>query len=149
MTVCVSKVLLLILSFGTFVGFLVHFIAAAQLARGLHEAALRGWAVDASVYYPGGYHLIVLPFIAAIIFARKFYVALALSAIYLGLHFFALYLFTQTCFLGGDICPPAPIWTKLVNRLTYFDWSATIIIPILFALTTFSAVFFAKTRRLS
>ena len=96
----------------------------------LNEAAMRGFAIDSPVYYAPGYHILTLFIFLAVVFARSYIVALFLTLVYLIVHVWGTYLRMQGCFLGGDICPPISIFTKLIARYTWADWFASFVIPI-------------------
>lgn len=147
MTLRTHKSVLLILLSSLVVGFGIAFWQAERLVASLNASAAQGWAVDAPVYYPAGYHLLVLPLLVSIIFGKRFYVAVILAFVYQGIHLFAIYRSLDTCFLGGDICPATPALTKLIARLTVFEWSASVIIPVVLVWLIYMTISTSVNRR--
>ena len=134
-----SNVILAGLPVITFICFLIQF--CLEIMADLGREPTPGFAVDAPEYLVPLYHVILILLIVAVLFGRKYYTALTFALLYFALHFWGIYARLQGCFLGGDICPPVPLWSKVVARLSWFDWTATFVIPtILISLAYMAAV---------
>jgi len=115
-----------------------------QQDESLRAYAAQGWAVDAPVYYPPSYHLIAIPLIIAVICGRRFIVAAALAMVYLFLQVFVLYRYFQQCIFGEQTC-----LARSVDGFTLLFWSASVIVPIVFASLIYLVVFGTSKRRVT
>ena len=149
MTLRIQKSILAILLSGVAVGFVINLWQAEQLVASLNRYAAQGWAVDAPVYYPAGYHLLSLPLLLSVIFGKRFYVAVILSFVYQGIHLLAIYRSLDRCFLEGNNCPPESVVEELVGTLTWFEWSASIIVPVVLVWLVHLVVSVTVKRRLA
>ena len=132
MTLRTHRLLLVSILLAVAGSWIVLVVQAELLAARLNSYAAQGWAVDAPVYYPVGYHLLlVIPLTISIIFAKRFYVALVFAVIYLGLHLGLNYVAFQKCFIGKDICPLLPPWTQ-AESINLFNLSVTVVVPVIF-----------------
>lgn len=78
----------------------------------------------------GAFHALSYVLLAAVIFARKYYWALGLSATYFVLNIFATYARLGTGVFGGDMCPDGHPCLRAIRRASGFDWAATSILII-------------------
>jgi len=97
----------------------------------LNEYYRDGFAVDVPIYGPPIYHFLAFWIFLSVIFAKRYVAALCLTLFYGAVHCWAGYERVQGCFLGGDICPPDSITTKILARYTWTDWFATFTIPLI------------------
>jgi hypothetical protein len=112
-----------------FIGFLaqLYLSIADDLSK---KPASTIFSVPPPDHTVGLYHLILIPLIT-VLYSRRYLVALVIAASYTLFHASAIYLELQGCFLGEDICPPVSNWTKAAARFSWFDWAATIVIPLI------------------
>lgn len=76
----------------------------------------------------GAFHALSFVLLAVVIFGKKYYWALALSATYLTLNIFATYARLGTGVFGGDMCPEGHPCLRAIRRASEFDWAATTIL---------------------
>jgi hypothetical protein len=90
------------------------------------------FAADGPLQYPPPplYHLLMIPVVIAVSLGKRFWTASAFAVTYLVFHLLSAILRLQGCFLGEDICPSTRLWTKVVDRFSWFDWASSIIIPV-------------------
>ncbi len=95
------------------------------------------FSCDAVPQHPVGlFHSFSFALLAAVVFARKYYTALAVAVGYLALAVFGTYSRLGTGFFGGDMCPEGhPCWSA-IRRATWFDWSATTVLAVSIVLIT-------------
>jgi hypothetical protein len=141
-----SNLTLAVLPVIVFIGFLIQF--CLEIVANLRREPTPGFAVDAPEYFVPLYHVILVPLIVAVLFGRKYFAALTITLLYLAAHSWGMYSRHQGCFLGGDICPPVSVWSKAVARFSWFDWTATFVIPIILISLVYTVLVKAKNGRL-
>ena len=94
------------------------------------------FAVDAFPQYTVGlFHGLSFLLLPAIVFAKRYFFALALSIGYLLLHAFATQARICAGFLGGDFCPDGGMSYAAIFRAGWFDWFATFLLLLIIGLT--------------
>jgi hypothetical protein len=84
-------------------------------------------------------HAVSFALLAAVVFARKYYTALAVAVGYAAVDVFGTYVRLGTGFFGGNMCPEGhPCWAA-IRRATWFDWTALTILLITIVLITWKA----------
>lgn len=86
-------------------------------------------------------HIISFALLAAVVFARKYYTALAVAVGYVAISLFGTYSRLGTGFFGGDMCPEGHLCFTAIRRATWFDWTALIILAVSTILITFKILY--------
>lgn len=108
-----------------------------------------GFSMDAVPQYTVGvYHGLSFFLLLSLIFARKHVTALLLSAGYIIVHALATYVRLRTGFFGGDMCPEGGLCSRAILRASWFDWTATGLLLIIFSLVIASLFLQGRNRRL-
>ena len=129
------------------IGVGIEFYRDYQQLESIHQAAVRGLAVDARIHFPGGFNLVLVFLFLAVAFGKRFHFAFGLSLAYFLLLILATYNLVQGCFLGEDICPPSTTWTKVTLRFEWFDWVSWALVPVTCCVTLWLVVMVRNNRR--
>ncbi len=97
-------------------------------------------------YVTAGYHLLIIPVFIFAFWFKRFGGSFVFTLFYLGTHIYSLWVRTQGCFLGDDLCPPVPVVTKLLDRTVWIDGVASVGLPILLVLQL--VILFRYSRRM-
>ena len=142
---------LIILVIGLCIAFVTEFWLLMDEVRRIQEACDRspGFSCDYVLQHPVALlHAVSFALLAAVVFARKYYTALAVAVGYAAADIFGTYARVGTGFLGGDICPEGhPCWAA-IRRATWFDWTALIVLVVSIGLIG-SEIFRRKSRGLA
>ena len=102
------------------------------------------FAADGPEYRLPGYHVLAIVIFFVMLVTKRWWFSLPICFGYFLLHLYSIWLRSQGCYLGGDVCPERPILTKLLERLDWIDWVAipaliTLIVIQLFAVFEFGS----------
>ena len=122
------RLILIILLVALCVGFTVQFWRMHDETQKIRDACSQypQFSCDAfPEHVVGGFHALSFVLLAVVIFAKKYYWALGLSATYFMLNILATYARLGTGVFGGDMCPEGHPCLRAIRRASGFDWTAT------------------------
>ncbi len=94
-----------------------------------------GFAVDAPRQYSVGlYHGLSIFLLLSIIFAKRYFASFFLSITYIFVHIYGIQLKLCTGFLGGNLCPDGGFSFWAISRATWFDWTSTGLLLMIFCI---------------
>lgn len=102
------------------------------------------FSADGPEYFLPGYHILAIVVFLVMVLTKRLWFSLPICFGYFLLHFYSIWLRSQGCFLGGDLCPERPIIDKLLQRLDWIDWVA---IPVLVTLVIIQIIEIARRRK--
>ena len=108
------------------------------------KESFSGLVADGPQYFLLGYHILAIVFFLVILFTKRLWLSIPVCFGYFLLHLYSIWLRSQGCYLGGDVCPERPIIAKLLERLDWMDWVA---IPVLIALFIIQFIEIARRRK--
>lgn len=109
-----------------------------------------GFAVDAHRQYSVGlYHGLSIFLLLSIIFAKRYLTSFSLSIGYMFVHIYGIRERLCTGFLGGDLCPNGGFSFWAISRSTWFDWTSTGLLLIIFCIIVASIFINRRTQTLS
>ena len=112
---------------------------ARDIAGGFYQHSTTiTFSTDAPEHFTGGYNLLVLPICLSLCLARKYWTSLLFTILYALFHSYSVWVRSQGCFLGEDICPPVAFLEKVFARLFWLDWVVSLFIVTLFLLQIFA-----------
>lgn len=83
------------------------------------------------------FHALSFALLAAVVFARKYYIALAVAVCYAMVDVFGTYSRLGTGYFGGNMCPDGnPCWAA-IRRATWFDWTALTLLVVSIGVITY------------
>jgi hypothetical protein len=85
-------------------------------------------------------HSLSFALLATVVFARKYYTALAVAVGYAGVDILGTYSRLGTGFFGGNMCPQGHPCLAALRRATWFDWTALMILAVSIVLITWSSL---------
>jgi len=126
---------LIVLIAGLCIAFVVEFWMSIDEERRIAEACAETnggsikFSCDSVPQHPVALlHAVSFALLAAVVFARKYYTALAVAIGYTAIDVLGTYSRIGTGFFGGNMCPDGhPCWAA-IRRATWFDWTALIIL---------------------
>ncbi len=104
-----------------------------------------GFAIDGPEYFLPGFHLLLVWPIFVLVLLKRLLFARIGTILYLIIATYSVWVRSQGCFLGGDVCPPRPFWIKLMERLDWVDWAA---FPVLILLLIVHLYVIVQQRRI-
>lgn len=131
---------------------LLCIVFTVQLGLSVYEDATwpkpsPGFAVDAAPQYTVGlYHALSIFLLLSLIHARVYLTAFLLSAGYILVHSYATYWRLRTGFFGGDMCPDGGFCKAALRRGSLFDWTATVLLLVIFCLIVAALFYRGRTR---
>jgi hypothetical protein len=109
-----------------------------------------GFAVDAAPQYSLGlYHGLSIFLLLSIIFAKRYSTSFFLSMGYLFVHIYGTRERLCTGFLGGDLCPDGGFSFWAISRATWFDWTSTGLLLIIFWIVLVYIFIWRRTQTLT
>lgn len=109
-----------------------------------------GFSCDAVPQYTvGGFHFFSFILFTFVFFSRRYFWIIFAVIPYISLHVYGTYLRIGTGFFGGDMCPNGHPCMRAIQRASWFDWTAAIILIIALLLTLALVIVTRRSETLS